>query len=764
LNQYYKIDSRHSSRPPVLAGAEQASSPGAREEIIFDLSYIVTFLRRQWAVIALFSLAGLILAMAYLFVTPARYTATSVLMLDTRRLQVFQPPSVVSEMSFDAPAVDSQLEILKSDAIAMSVIRALDLVNDPEFSEGATSFIGSIVSTITALLHRPQDDPVVPPSKQELTQRAVKSFKSNLSVQRIGRSYVIEISFHSLDKVKAPRIANAIGEAYILDQVQARYTATNRVTDWLKERINKLRQEAEGAELSAIEFRRKNGLTDADGKLLSEQQLSQVNTQLIVAKAQTSEAKARLDRILEISKRGIDDAVVVDSLQNGVLNQLQQQYIDTAKREADFSFRYGRDHVAAVNLRKEMQQIQEVSKTEMNRIAESYKSEFAIARSREQSLQASLDDLTLTSAGAREAQIRLRMLESSANAYRTLHDNFVQRLVETIQQQSSPNTEARLITEAASAQQTHPRTQVALAVAVLFGACLGSAVCFAREVLDRVFRTTRQVEQALGVECMGVIPYVASPKTQAPIQYENQPHVGARSITGDLGIARQVVLAPFSRFSETIRAIKVAADTSTGSRGMKVIALVSALPGEGKSVVACNLAQFIAHSGRDALLIDADLRNPSLSRRIAPQASRGTLEVIDGTAQLSDTIWRDPITGLDFLPTVLQRPIAHTSEVLASDQTANLLALARDQYEYVVIDLPPLAPVVDAKAVARHVDAFVLVIEWGQTSPEAIFEALGSAEVVHSKLLGAVLNKADAAKLKKLEAYKGGSYHKYYDS
>ena len=140
------------------------------------------------------------------------------------------------------------------------------------------------------------------------------------------------------------------------------------------------------------------------------------------------------------------------------------------------------------------------------------------------------------------------------------------------------------------------------------------------------------------------------------------------------------------------------------------------------------------------------------------------LEVIIGTAQLSDAVWRDPITGLDFLPTVLNTPIAHTSEVLASERMAELLSNARERYEYIIVDFPPLAPVVDAKAAAHHVDAFVFVIEWGQTSPDVIFEALSSAEVVHSKLLGAVLNMANTSKLEKLESYKGSKYHTYYAS
>ncbi|MEZ0167925.1 polysaccharide biosynthesis tyrosine autokinase [Microvirga sp. TS319] len=764
MNHHSKIGEALHSPPTVHTSGDHRSVVGAQEEPFLDLALIAGFFRRQWPVIALFILGAVALAVAYLFMTPARYTATSVLMLDTRRLQLFQQQSVLSEFSFDAPAVDSQLEVLKSRAVALSVIDTLNLVKDPEFTGDVTSSSGSLTSAITALVKSAETETLEPQSQEALIERAIDYFQDHLTVRRVGRSYVIEISFQSLDEEKASRIANAIGKAYILDQLQANYTATRLATNWLKDRIEELRQEAERADRLTLDFRNKNNLTDAGGKLLSEQQLSEINTQLIVAKAQTAEAKARLDRILDISRRGIDDAAVGDSLQNTVLNQLQQQYLEAARREADFSTRYGADHPAAANLRKEMQQIQNASKAEMNRIAESYKSDYEIARSREQTLQASLDALTVASAGTREAQVGLRLLESSANAYRTLHDNFLQRFVEATQQQSFPNTEARLITEAATAERTHPRTKLVLGLAVVLGAGLGCAIAFAREGLDRVFRTARQVEQALGVECLGVIPAIEGASAHTPLEGDSLPQIGPRSITADLGIARQVVLAPFSRFSETIRAIKVAADTCTTAHGVKVIGLVSALAGEGKSTIASNLAQLIAHSGRRVLLIDADLRTLSLSRRMTPYAEAGIFEVLIGGVTLSDAVWHDPITKLDFLPAVLKSPIAHTSEILASDRMASLLASARDLYEYVIVDFTPLAPVVDAKAAARHMDAFVLVIEWGQTSPEAIFEALGSAEVVHSKLLGAVLNKANAARLKKLEAYKGRSYHSYYHS
>jgi succinoglycan biosynthesis transport protein ExoP len=235
-----------------------------------------------------------------------------------------------------------------------------------------------------------------------------------------------------------------------------------------------------------------------------------------------------------------------------------------------------------------------------------------------------------------------------------------------------------------------------------------------------------------------------------------------RTIDHELGIARQVVLTPFSRFTETVRSVKVAADTAPND--LRILGIVSAVPGEGKSTIAANLAQLAAHSGARTLLIDADLRNPSLTRLISPWATSGVLEVLTGAAKIENILWRDPITNLEFLPAVLPEPIAHTSELLASRKMADIIASARENYDYIIMDLPPIAPVVDAKAAGHLVDAFILVVQWGQTSQEVIEESLATAEVVQSKIIGAVLNRANPSALKRLEAYKGKTYHRYYGS
>jgi succinoglycan biosynthesis transport protein ExoP len=216
---HQKINAPLYTSSPVVRSEDHESPLGAKEEQSLDLSKVIAFFQRKWRSITLIFLFSLALAAIYLLVTPAQYTATSLLMLDTRRLQLLQQQSLLSELSFDAPAVESQLEVLKSEAIALSVINKLDLVNDPEYSGGAKSLLGSLISTIRGN-ETSRNEPPLASVRQQPVQQALRSFSNNLSVQRIGRSYVISISFQSLDASKASRIANAVGEAYIQDQLQ----------------------------------------------------------------------------------------------------------------------------------------------------------------------------------------------------------------------------------------------------------------------------------------------------------------------------------------------------------------------------------------------------------------------------------------------------------------------------------------------------------------------------------------------------------------
>ncbi|WP_046865769.1 Wzz/FepE/Etk N-terminal domain-containing protein [Microvirga massiliensis] len=755
--------------PPVTTNSPVLSE--ARAEEALNFSAVFHFLRRQWLVIAASLLSVIGLGVGYVLATPPTYLARAYLLLDTKKLQVFQQQSVVGDLDFsgNSAALESQIEVVRSVDVARSVVDELGLADDPEFTGQVTSFFGSLSSALLQLLDwttdmgSPEEAQVL--SREQLTKLAVGYLRGNLQTRRVRSTYVIEVGIELLDPGKAARVANAVAQAYILDQTQSKQFTTKRAIDWLQERMEQLSRESIKAERAVQDYKTQNQIINLGGRPIDEQQLAEISSQLVLARTHTAEAKAKLERLQQVIASGGTDSMLADSLQSDILTTLRRQYVDKSWRAANLSTRYGSKHQAVVTLQAEIQQLEAAIMVELRRIAEGYRSDYDLALSRERTIQSRLVLLTRQNAGTRQAQASLQVLESTAQAYKQLHQSYVQRYMEATQQQSFTPTEARVLAPAEGAVKTHPIGSRILLMAGFLGLAVGAGIGYLRESLDRVFRTARQVQQLVGVECLGVLPAMPEKKRH---QLNGGSAPPEREITQDLGVKRQVVLTPFSRFTETVRNVKVAADMSAVARDVQVIGIVSAVPNEGKSTIASNLAQLIAHSGRRALLIDADLRHPTLTHLMAPGAQCGLLDLLrdekDESRKIADVVWHDPLTGLDFLPGVVGDGPSHTSEILSSAAMANLVQAAQAEYDYVVVDFPPLAPVVDAKAASPVIDAFVLVIEWGRTSPEIVSEALGSAEAVQSKLIGAVLNRANPTKLKQLEGYKGYDYHKYYSA
>jgi succinoglycan biosynthesis transport protein ExoP len=299
----------------------------------------------------------------------------------------------------------------------------------------------------------------------------------------------------------------------------------------------------------------------------------------------------------------------------------------------------------------------------------------------------------------------------------------------------------------------------------MLGLALGLVAGKLREMSDRVFRTSDKIEQVLQTNCIGVIPVLSSvAKPAVPISAKPDPiRDGPRTIARGNDIFWQVVDGPFSRFAESIRAIKVSADVGGAKNANKVLGLTSALPNEGKSTIAAALALIMAQGGSRVLLIDADLRNPSLTRRITPSASAGLLEVLAGTASLNDCLWKDSATGLQFLPAPVKGRIAHTHEIIGSPVTQEFFQKLRAHFAYIIVDMSPIAPVVDVRTAAHLVDSFIFVVEWGRTKIDVVEHALGDAPNVYQNLLGVALNKADLNVLSRYESYRGSYYYnKYY--
>lgn len=721
-----------------------------------DFDKLLAAARRQWRVVALCVILGLVGGGAYLITAVPRYTASTSILIDRSNGQIVQQLSTINGSIDDEASILSQVELFKSEAIGLAAVDKLKLQDNAQFMAEGQSLLAPVRAAIQELLQtigmsNASTDALMDP-QEKARRSALAILLDKLDVTRAGRSYVLEASFTSTSPALSASVISAVAEAYLNDKLDAKYEATRRAGSWLQDRIEELRQQSLTSDMAVQRFRAENGLVQAGGKLVSDQQLAELNSALIVARADTARAQARYDRIQQIIASGQSDALVTDALDSSVINTLREKYLDASKREADISKRLGKDHIQAIRLRQEMGEYQRLMFDELGRIAESYQSELEVARSRERNITEGVSNATSVSVTANETQVQLRELERASETYKNLYQTFLTRYQEAIQGQSFPVTEARVISKAVPpSQPSSPKKVLVLALSFLLGGALGTGIGAFREFRDRFFRTGDQIRDVLGLEFLGAIPLVKSisvAKTDLPSR---------KDIDFRRSITRQIVDHPLSSFAESLRAARIAIDVRIPKKG-KVVGIVSTLPSEGKSTVSVNLAQLLAQAGK-TILIDADLRNPGATRATAQHAQAGLLEVLLDGRPYQELLLHDDKTGLDFLPAVVLRRVTHSADLLSSAKMGELLASLAQEYDYILLDLPPIGPVVDARAAARRIDGFLVVVEWGKTARKVVRDTILADPLVAEKCLGALLNKVDTDRMKFYRDYGSSEYY-----
>jgi polysaccharide biosynthesis transport protein len=710
--------------------------PKAESAGFFDLA--LGFARRQYRVIVASLLIAALASGTYLFVTPPTYTASATMLLDQSRGQVSKM-SVLGDTPTDTGWIDSQVGMLslQREKIGLAVAQKLT----PPKAE-------------------PGGEPI---ERQRLIQQSAAQIGGGLEVRRIGFSYLVAINFSSLDPALAVAVANSAADEFVQAQIEAKFQAIRAATEWLQERYQTLGEQASAADRAVVEFKNRNNIITAGGKLVNDQELTEINNRVGELRAKTAEKEARLNQIQGVLKaydKGDIDSTVTDALNNPIITRLRGQYLDLVNREADWSKRFGRGHLAVVNLRNQARDIVSSIHDELQRIAETYKSDYEVARKNQAELEKQQAAVLSRIPNEAQSQITLRSLESSAQSYRTYYDNFLQNYTQAVQQQTSPVSDTRVIARATSAPKASPSIFRVLALSLFGGIAVGVGAGILREARDRTFRTTGQVQIGLRTDCLALIPNVKKWKVQNESRRERPYSTSLSSHSGPLGFLYD---APLSRYAESIRAIKLAADLRGPLHSPKVIGFTSSVPKEGKSTVALSLVGLIAQVGSRVILVDCDLRNPTLSRLLAPHATDGILEVLSGRKSLKESILTDANTNIAFLPAVNTSLLANSSQILAGQQMKELFETLRESYDYIIADLSPLVPVVDVRATLGLFDCYVYVVEWGQTNIDIAQHALGETHGVHENLLGVVLNKVDFDVMSRYEVHRSSYYtNKYY--
>ncbi len=689
LDQYRAMTSDVSAAEPV--GGERAC----------DLAMLLGMASGHKWLILLPAIIGAVLAAIIGFSQASVYTSTLRIVIDPREREAVNIKSVMNERPLDLEGVSSEIEILQSGNLALDTIRRANLLNEPEFVPalaGDDTVTAFFKDKLAALLGRP--GVAQPAADQEAA--VLERYFERLSVRALGQSRLVEIAFTSESPELAQRVARTLAEAYLEQRQEQRLAITRKATEWLHNRVRALRADVQAAE-DAVE-RERQALGRAQGRdadALSER-VSAVIAQVEQARSDHAQAQARLRNAETALERGGATAALPYVDERSILSQLRVDEAAAQKREAELLTVFGPRHPDVLQSREELARITARMESAADTVLAELRDAAQTAADRRQALEAAL--VQLQAEGAREglASMPLRALEREAEAQRVVFETMLNRAREV--EQSTFYVANAWIASAANLPviPSGPRRKLMLVVGVVLGLVAGVAAAFAREQMENRVRSPHD----LGLTPTEVIAHI--------------PRLAARDARHNLhGYA---LAQPQSGYSETVQRLNTSVLLGDASGAEpQVILFTSAVPGEGKTSLTAASAMMMHESGRRTVVIDADFRRPRLNRLFGLPLGPGLAEVLAGQATLEEALREDPRSGLVVLTT--GAGVRYPAHLLTADRLLPVLSALRQQFASVLIDGPPVLPVVDARILANWTDCCLLVVKWGSTPIEAVRNA-----------------------------------------
>ena len=687
------------------------------------------------------------------------YTATAQVMIEPRESRIVTAEKVAPGLpAEDNSIIETHIKLIQSRATLARAVDNLNLASDPRFAQSGTArdrSVGGPVALLAGLLPDWMTDRLpgrfavaagitsegaserAPDRRRD---RAIDALQGDLKVVQSGRSYVLSISYTSTSPHEAARIANGIADAYVDVQLDEKLAATRRASAWLGEQVEQLRWRVFGSELAMEEFRAANGLVDTERTPLDPHQLALITNSLIDARAERSAKEARLHslRAMRAGGQGLESSAEV--LSSPLILSLREREMDVLREEAQLAREYGEHHPLILQLRAEQQKLADRIDHEIDNVIANLENDVALARSRERAHAEHLREAKGQSALSGQAEVQLRELEREAAASRSLYETLLIRLKETEQQQEIVQADARLISPAQLPDApSSPSPKLFAMVGFTASMVFGSILALLLEQLDDTVRTGWQVEELLGVPSLGMVPRIA----------------GAEA---DAAMHRYMTERPQSAYAEAVHALHTQVCLAAADRPAPTAILVtSSLPGEGKTSLAASLAVFAVQLGHKTLLVDLDFRRPAVAREfgVAPEAD--LLAVLAGAGRIEDAIVRDPESGVALL--VAGHDHGNPITLLTSKRLKAVLRAARECYDVVIIDTPPVLGLPDVKALASAADAIVFVVHWDRTKRDAVAAALKQLADVSAPVAGVVLTQVD---MKRHASYAYGDAAQYY--
>jgi succinoglycan biosynthesis transport protein ExoP len=706
----------------------------------FDLHEAISFVWRQWKIIASAAGIALLIGVIVTLTQTPRYTGTALVLLDPQKQTTPTPGSDQNTYGDVSDAlVDNQIAIIRSTAFLKRVVEKIRLVSDPEF--GSTA---------------PQDPQNSSPASNVIAPNvmaSVNALQEALTVNRVGLGSIFSISVTSVDSARAAMLANAVASGYVVEKLDARFDSAKNASAWLSDRLVDLRQQLRQSEEAVAQFRSDHGLVQSGSNItLNQQQLSEFNAKLVEARNDLAQKKARVDLLRSIKEKGGNIQSLPNLPSSSALQALHAQDAAASQKEAELVARYSERHPLVVNIRAERRDIQRAIAADIQQLSANVQNEYELAKTRVDTLEQSLREATGQTGAEDKTAITLRELERTATVNKTLFESFLQKAKITQEQSTFDAQEARVITPAQPpGAPSYPNKSREMVIALFIGLLLGVGGALGKEKLMTGFVTPRQAEEMLGLPLLASVSSMASSDLIVNGKATKLPLLPAAM--------------PLSRFSETMRMLRSGILMTDVDDPPKVIQVTSAVPSEGKTTIALSLAVSAATSGLKVLFIDADLRRPSASRSLGLQKQPGLVDMLSGRIEMRDAIkYRE---DSKFWVLSAGGKTQNPADILASERMKSFISIWKHSFDIVVIDSAPIGPVIDSVIISNSVDKVVFVVRWAATARELVQQSVQRLPG-HRKVAGIVFNRVNERLARKYGKhanayyYGGGDYKKYY--
>ena len=734
----------------------QSLPPGITEGFSapVDIHHLISVLRRRMALILGVGLVLLAGAVIYTFQKTPLYVATAKVVIDTHKQNIVDIGAALTGVSGESAAIDTEVQILKSRSLAEMVVSDMKLDQDPDFNPalrkpGLWASLFRLGKAAAPIQTTGTDSVVAQRQHQVVVDGAMKG----LAVNRVGQTYVIELSYTSASPARAAELANAFAHDYLVQQLDAKFDATQQATTWLNGKVAGLREQLDAANTAVEQYRVTNNLMSANGATLTEQEISGLDQQLAAVRAQQAEADARLATARKQMAQGSNGEDVGEAMNSPTVQALRAQRAGIMQHVAELSGRYGELHPEMLKAKRELADIDTQIQQEIQTIISNLQAQDEVARQRTASVAGSVAQSKGSLAGNSQASVKLMELQQNADAVKALYDSYLNRFKETSTQQGLDTSDARIVSKAETPTfASYPKKAQSVLIGLVLAVAAGLGAAFAAERLDSGIGTAENLERELDVAYLGSIPSLVSTlDSQKPGQnYTGPPE-------------NFVLDKPLSSFAESFRNLRASVLFSRTGEPVKVIAVTSSLPGEGKTTTSIALARTMATSGARTVVVDCDLRQRGLNRVLSTEAKIGLLEVLNGAATLEQALVPDP-SGAMVLP--LAKAAYTPKDVFGSQAMRSLLKELRVRFDVVVLDTAPVLPIADTRVLAPMADAVVLLVRWQKTPRKASASALRLLRSVHAHIAGAALTQVDAKAQARYgygdPGYYYKSYRKYY--